>query len=1041
METILARLSAWRRDRRRQRNLRSGAATPVAAPAALALAAAALAVAALGAYVLWRHAGRLGEEGSASPAYPLAALQALMPGQELVVQEAPGAVVQTVAGGSVLVASGLQAGPVARVDLCTRPLPLHLGYRFSEVAGEPALRRALLVGEESKVPAMTIGAGTDGLRVRWRERGEAAQWTADAPGAALDTLGWLTWRGGALRVERRHGKRCAQGEIVVQSFSASERAERAYVTLFPAGGAPSALRLAPGRYPVPQQAIAPREDEVLFKRLLARGLLRRGGDGLLELALPDLAQWLAAGQDARALALPGWQEQQPDEEMRRLLKRLYRQADGEYVRRQVDLFNSERRLLAWRLGSGAPQGATVALLAPGGGELAQTGDMPPLAVRLFADLPQGWQAWSRAAHWDGRGAAVLVVHLPQAARGNERIDLLLAGRLAGAADAAQGGPVAAVAACSGPACRTASDVQALSLRPRAGATRIVLPVQALDVSGAQHPGDQAYRHIRLAHGEPAWQPIAPALYSAYRAGGARGQARAATGGTGTMIADRDGMPLWSGGVATPSARDAGLTTLLGAGPGHDNSLSGMLARAAVAGQGGEGAARLTISLPLQALGQAILECQGLRGGEWDGKRCVGGTAPPAQRRAGLVLLDAGNGDILLAAGAGGPQATSANWREAREFDRANPARSALRLPAWQHDGGAHHSPGSAFKIISALGLELAARHDRVLDGLLGGQPLADIDRLAQQRGYAFRTDAAIYPNAAQAAHVTNYREQSLVRRAESGRLGLAQAMTYSVNTWFAWTAELSDRTLQGQADGGAPGLRALEAGALAAQRPIAEAARLLGFDAAMRLDGGLLPQEFRWQAYDALQSSASRIDPIDSRHELRQMAIGLRMQATPLQMAVAAAAIGAGKRPAPRLLLSLGGREAEAVEGAPLAMRLDRIRQGMKGVVDSGTAASAFAGPALDAARRGLYGKTGTAPVSEDDATVWFTGWLEPGSLPGQTRRLAFAAFISHSQLTGGGHAAPIVASLLKAMAGQNAEQKGNSPSFAANGWASTMPR
>jgi beta-lactamase class D len=97
----------------------------------------------------------------------------------------------------------------------------------------------------------------------------------------------------------------------------------------------------------------------------------------------------------------------------------------------------------------------------------------------------------------------------------------------------------------------------------------------------------------------------------------------------------------------------------------------------------------------------------------------------------------------------------------------------------------------------------------------------------------------------------------------------------------------------------------------------------------------------------------------------------------------------------------------------------------MKGVIDGGTAASAFRGPGFDGLRAGLYGKTGTAPAGQDElATVWFMGWLEPGSLPGQTRRLAFAAFVSHSPATGGGHAAPIVAALLHAMAEQSLEKR-----------------
>ena len=106
-------------------------------------------------------------------------------------------------------------------------------------------------------------------------------------------------------------------------------------------------------------------------------------------------------------------------------------------------------------------------------------------------------------------------------------------------------------------------------------------------------------------------------------------------------------------------------------------------------------------------------------------------------------------------------------------------------------------------------------------------------------------------------------------------------------------------------------------------------------------------------------------------------------------------------------------------------MRLYRNRACMKGVIDVGTAAGAFRGARFDALRRGLAGKTGTSPTSDEEATVWFTGYLEPGTLPGQTHRLAVAAFVSHSEATGGEHAAPIVAAVLASRLGQNQEQKG----------------
>jgi cell division protein FtsI/penicillin-binding protein 2 len=367
-----------------------------------------------------------------------------------------------------------------------------------------------------------------------------------------------------------------------------------------------------------------------------------------------------------------------------------------------------------------------------------------------------------------------------------------------------------------------------------------------------------------------------------------------------------------------------------------------------------------------------------------------------------------------------PAVDAANWREARDFDRVDPAASPLRLPALQHDGGAERAPGSTFKIVSALGLELAARSDQQLDALLDGLPLAGINAVARARGFAFRTDAPTYPLDGR-AHITNFRDQGLDRRAHDGRLGVAQALTYSLNTWFAWMGELSDRSLRGRPDGGVPDLQPLAPDALDAVRPIVAMARRLGFGQALRLDGGLLPADYPWSAWDALQATPAGIDPIHTRHELRQMAIGLRMQATPLQMALAAGAVGQGRVIVPHLLGELDGVAAAPAAGPALGVRLDRIRAGMKGVVDVGTASGAFRAPELAGIRRGLSGKTGTAPVGDGTlATVWFTGWLEPHSVPGQDHRLAVAVFVSRSEATGGAHAAPVAAAVLGALARRN---------------------
>jgi len=556
-------------------------------------------------------------------------------------------------------------------------------------------------------------------------------------------------------------------------------------------------------------------------------------------------------------------------------------------------------------------------------------------------------------------------------------------------------------ACSGHACTSPDQVEVLDLLLSPGVREVVLDASPLGMDVLAAPGDARYRHLVVRDGRLAWQALATAP----------ARARAAMPALEVELADRQGALLWHDGLPTGAAREAGLATLLGVRAEQEGGVAGMLAR--LPARSGRRQARLTIDLALQRTAQAVLDCIGMRRGRWDGDACAGGAAPPAGRQAGMVVLDTETGAILAAAGSGTAAVDRANWIEARAFDRIDPATSPLRLPAFQHDGGSWRSPGSTFKIVSSLGLELAARNDPRLDALLDGMPLPEINAYAASRGWDFRTEAPAYPEHGR-AHITNFRDQGLDRHAQDGRLGLAQALTYSLNTWFAWTGELSDRSLFGRPEGGAPDLQPLAPGSLDAVRPIVAMARRLGFGEALRLDGGLLPADYPWSSWDALQTTPAGIDPVHTRHELRQMAIGLRMQATPLQMALVAGAVGQGSIIHPHLLAALDGRVAEATRGEPLGVRLDRIRAGMKGVVDAGTAAGSFRAPGLAQVRRGLSGKTGTAPVGDGGlATVWFTGFLEPGSLPKQRHRLALAVFVSHSEATGGEHAAPVAAAVL----------------------------
>lgn len=1027
--TVLGVLAANRTAWRRARNLRTAARSrqvvrrtsmlpgPLgwAALAGVLLMLAGAAVIAFHARLLWTVAQR--EQAPTA----LASLRTVLAGVSFTVPDKVGIVAGQNDGAMLLVATGMRAQEPLRIDMCTqvldpahpRLLPLRIGLSFNEAAalaarneaaGRPATLRNIVLGDG--LPHIEIGGGdarTGPLTLSWEG---SARWVGDDGAAAQGNAtfrqqGWLLLgEQDALHLYRRKNAACPQaGELVLQRYrAAAQPAASALVTVLPFNGPAVTARLAPGRYNVPNSPAPTVEDGTLFAELREHGLLRLRPDGLAELAPPDLAAWRALPAQARVAGAAQWDGPPLDSDAHRLLDHLYHRADGDYLREQVRVFNSERRLLAWRARA-LPDGARW-LATASGAPLTTSASLPPSAARLFDRLPEGWGPWSRVAEAAERNELALA--LPAAASAGQTLELMLAGRVVsvrGASVRSREG------ACTGRACPAADSVQKMVLDLEPGARIVTLVASPIDAAGL---AEARYRHLDVVGGQLAWRALPPAQAPVHEAS------------ANVTLADRNGVALWTGGQPSALAVQAGLAPLLGIRPEHVNSIAGMLARLPAAS--GEHSARLTLDLGMQVAAQSALECIGMRRGAWDGRACHGGKAIPPGRQAGLVLLDTEAGEILAAAGAGMASVDAANWDEVRNFDAADPAASPLRLPALQHDGGRDRSPGSTFKIVSALGLELAAQRDARLDAVLGGLPLDSLDALARAKGFAFRTAAATYPAQTTRAHITNFRDQGLSRRAQDGQLGLEQALTYSLNTWFAWSAELSDRTLLGKPEGGLPDLQALDPSALRAVRPILDMAWRLGFGQALRLDGGLLPAGYRWSDWDALQATPAGIDPVRSRHELRQMAIGLRMQATPLQMAVAAGAVGQGTTIVPRLLAELDGHAASAAPGQPLGVRLDRIRAGMKGVIDRGTGAGAFRDARFAPLRPGLYGKTGTAPTGERDAngrelaTVWFTGWLEPGSMPGQRHRLAFATFVSRSEATGGEHAAPIVAALLDAL-------------------------
>ncbi|MFP5393778.1 MAG: hypothetical protein ACLGI6_19880, partial [Gammaproteobacteria bacterium] len=389
---------------RRARNLRrSETRTPRLWPVALGLAMAG------GAAVIIAHARQM--NALQAGALDAAVFQPLLPGAVIEVPEGSGAWTRALGDAALVVVGGMQGQTPVRIPLCGRAqadgrlAPLLIGYPFDEVerlAGRhgalaPGLRVAL--GPAGGMPRLKLTGKADGTPLAVQVGGATdAHWSSDAGPAAFGHDGWLTWLGGALRIQRVASATCPAGEVTAQLFQPGGPA-RALVTAYGAKATASAW-LRPGRHPVPAAPTARLEDEELFGALQRRGLIRLGASNLIEVAPRDLAAWRATPTGQRTATLDSWNAVVLDAPARRLIERLYRAADGEYLRAQVAIFNTERKLLAWRLRPGAGGVATQALAGAG---------LPASAARLFAEVPQGWAEWSHVSRWQGADSVTLTL--------------------------------------------------------------------------------------------------------------------------------------------------------------------------------------------------------------------------------------------------------------------------------------------------------------------------------------------------------------------------------------------------------------------------------------------------------------------------------------------------------------------------------------------------------------------------------------------------------------------------------------------------------
>ncbi len=158
--------------------------------------------------------------------------------------------------------------------------------------------------------------------------------------------------------------------------------------------------------------------------------------------------------------------------------------------------------------------------------------------------------------------------------------------------------------------------------------------------------------------------------------------------------------------------------------------------------------------------------------------------------------------------------------------------------------------------------------------------------------------------------------------------------------------------------------------------------------------------------------------PFDTPVDVARLAIGQeRLLATPLQMAEVATAVANGGQ----IIEPQPVQEVRAPDGSvvrrPQPVYLGRamttetaatLRELMKQVVDDGTGSAANV-EGLDVA-----GKTGTAETGRNGKNdAWFIGFA-----PAEAPRYAFAVLVENTDGTGGDVAAPIAASVLRALTG-----------------------
>lgn len=762
------------------------------------------------------------------------------------------------------------------------------------------------------------------------------------------------------------------------------------------------------------------EDQRLFEQLQHHGLVTLDAKHKIQWAPSDILRSHQAKQ-----AIPSWNHiDYNNPNIPPLLKALYRTDNGRFVLQQLKAYNQQQNWLALRLRLVLPnqsaQSALATLATPNNWsaqyqqqQLHISQGMPHVTARLFNAIPMGWSNWLRVQGADmpstTQAAVQLQTTLPHNLPAGAVLDVISLGKLQRVAGAAAIQTQQAFCLSHGCVAKDMLWRTRLQLKPTTKQRNLTLFFTTEPRFNQLQPQKSQALQLQLRNGKIIWR--APRLIS---------QAQKPIAPAVVNISSRNGTLLFNQQQATHLAYSMGIAAVMGLNQNHHTSVAGNLGRLAQHGYS-RVAATTTINAQLQSTINQIVDCVGLREGDWNPKtqsctNAINTALIPAKRRAKLVWLDAKNGDILAAA-------TSPNISPKQQaddilaFSQFNPVNSPLQM-VWQHTGDNTSNPGSAFKLVDALALEKWAQGKPKQTALLQGAPISRINTIGSHLGFSMA--ASCYPKNCIAGHsVPNFKRIAPIRYAKQGRFGLQQALQHSVNTWFAWAIERTDQTAHKH-----PNSIALGHAALAQQRPLLAMARKLGFEQRSPLDGNLFPKNFAWRGYDYLQTTPSRFDNIHNVSQIRHQAIGQQTQVTVLQMAQVAAAIATGHITQPRLLLQLNGKAAQTSQPKPLNIALTRIRNAMRAVVSNGTAKSSFAADNLRHLHGNVLGKTGTAQIhtrkKQRNNIAWFVGYIKPYTLSTQQHNhQAFAVSVSYTDKKGG-QIAKIIAQAILALQTQN---------------------